>query len=235
MPRCKVLVGAALLGVVAMMPGTARAQQAVSFNLGYFAVRGAADRVDGDTLVANLAAPSPFELSYNINDLNGTTVGGEWLFPIGTFLEGGVGISYYARTTPSTYQELVNSDGSDITQNLRLRIVPITASVRLFPLGRRAPIQPYIGAGVGVFLWRYSETGEFVDAQQNVFTATFAQSGTTVGPVILGGIRLPVARVAAFGAEMRYQKADAGLSSDFVGSRIDLGGITYQATFVLRF
>ncbi len=235
MVRCKLLVGAGLLGALAMTPGPAWAQQALSLNLGYFAVRGADGRVPGDTLVANLAADSPFELGYNIDHLNSATVGGEWLFPIGAFLEGGVGVSYYARTIPSFYPELVNNDGSDITQNIRLRIVPITASVRFFPLGRRAPVQPYIGAGLGVFLWRYSETGDFVDAQQNVFSANFAQSGTTAGPIIMGGVRFPVARAFAFGAEVRYQKADAALSSDFVGSRIDLGGIAYQATFLVRF
>ena len=32
------------------------------------------------------------------------TFGGEWLFPLGEFFEGGIGVNYYAKTVPSFYR-----------------------------------------------------------------------------------------------------------------------------------
>lgn len=224
----------ALLGFVSV-PVVASAQS-LSINVGYFAVRGEGSRVAGDTILANLNSAPPFALDFRLDDFNDATIGAEWLFPIGKYLEGGVGVSYYGRTVNSRYADLIDDrTGKDITQDLRLRIVPMTATVRFLPLGRRAAVQPYIGAGIGILAWRYSEKGDFVDADYNVFSDNFTQSGTAVGPVIMAGLRVPVGLNFAFGGEVRYQQADAPVSSDFVGNRIDLGGISYQANFIVRF
>jgi hypothetical protein len=54
--------------------------------------------------------------------------------------------------------------------------------------------------------------------------------------VILGGVRVPVGKWGV-GGEIRYQAAVGNLPADqsFAGSKIDLGGITYAATFKVRF
>src|SRR4029453_12281552 len=105
------------------------------------------------------------------------TFGGEWLFALTPYVEGGLGLGFYQHAVPTLYTDLVNTNGTDIEQTLKLRITPFPATVRLLPFGNNRPIQPYIGAGVGVYRWRYSETGQFVDAQNNVFTANFVGSG----------------------------------------------------------
>jgi outer membrane protein W len=222
---------------VVMLATPAAAQQSLSLNIGYFALRGEANRVPGDTIVENLFATSPFALEYRISDFDNATFGAEWLFPLGEFLEGGVGANYYARTVPSFYRDLVNDNGSDITQDIRLRTIPMTATIRFIPTGRRAGVQPYIGAGVGVVAWRYSESGDFADPSLNIFQWKYTDSGTAVGPVIFGGLQVPFSRSFALGGEIRYQKADALLnrSVGFQGDRIDVGGISYQANFVIRF
>jgi hypothetical protein len=33
---------------------------------------------------------------------------------------------------------------------------------------------------------------------------------------------------------VRWQKAEADLSTDFLGNKLDLGGFTYQATFTVQ-
>jgi opacity protein-like surface antigen len=235
MPRTSAFIVAVQAVVAVAAPAVA--QQSLSLNIGYFDVRGEGSRVPGDTLVANLYSDPPFALGYQVSDFNNITVGGEWLFPLGNFLEGGVGVSYYARTVPSYYRDLTHTDGSDITQNLRLRTVPVTATVRFLMTGRRARVQPYIGAGIGVIPWRYSETGEFADPDLNLFTWEYVDSGTAVGPVFFGGLRAAVSRRVAVGGEFRYQLADAPLdpSVGFAGTRIDLGGMTYQASLIFRF
>lgn len=227
----------AVLSVV-MLATPVAAQQSLSLNIGYFALRGEGSRVPGDTIVENLFATPPFALEYRVSDFNNATFGVEWLFPLGEFLEGGVGANYYARTVPSFYRDLVNrADGSDITQDIRLKTIPMTATIRFILTGRRAGVQPYIGAGVGVIAWRYSEAGSFLDPNQLIFQWDYKDSGTAVGPVVFGGIRVPVSRAFSLGGEVRYQRANAALNRTvgFQGDRLDVGGITYQANFIVKF
>ncbi len=231
------LLGAVVLTATAIAAPAAAQQSTLSLNVGTFQVQRIEDRVAGDTIVANLFADPPYALGYRVSDFDNVTVGGDWLFPIGDFFEGGVGVNYYAHTVPSFYTDLTDANGGDITQNLRLREVPITASIRFIPTGRHFPIQPYIGVGVSVIPWRYSEVGDFVDTSQNIFTADYHDSGVAVGPVVMAGLRVPVADAFSLGGEVRYMKADAPLDPTvgFLGDRIDLGGISYLATFNFRF
>jgi hypothetical protein len=219
--------------VLAWAPPAHAQQQTVNFTLGYFTPRGEDARVAGDVLNANRDF-----LFFDLRDFNGPSVGGEWLVPFGEYLEGGIGISFSRRTVPSVYQDFVDPDGTEVDQDLRLRIVPLTFSVRLLPLGQHNGFQPYIGAGVGLNWWRYSETGEFIDfgAGNTIFNDSFVASGTNAGPVVLGGIRA-AGRTASAGFEIRYQKAEGDLPSnlDFAGPKIDLGGWTYNFTVGVRF
>ena len=50
-----------------------------------------------------------------------------------------VGVSYYQKTLNSQYRDYTNPDNSEITQQFKLRIVPVTASARWFPTGRTTP------------------------------------------------------------------------------------------------
>jgi opacity protein-like surface antigen len=225
-----------------LAPSTAEAQitrvgsssdsrQAIGFNLGYFALRGEDSRVDGDVLFNDLDS-----LAFDIKDFNGASIGAEWLVGLGDYLEAGVGVNFYQRTVPSIYRELVNVNGAEIAQDLKLRVVPLTASVRFLPIGRRG-VTPYVGAGIGVFNWRYSETGEFVDDNGDIFRDTFKADGNAVGPVIMGGVRAPVGDVWTIGGEVRYQKAegDTSAQSGLLGDKIDLGGWTYSVMLHFRF
>jgi len=222
---------ALVLAVVLLTPAVTSAQQSVSFNIGYFDVKGEDSRADGDVLVANRS----FHI-FDIEEFSGFSFGGEWLFPVAEFIEVGAGIGYYQKTAPSIYADLVNDNGAEIAQDFKLRVVPISATVRFLPLGR-SPIQPYVGAGLGIFPWRYSETGEFVDADFNIFRGNFVESGTAVGPLVFGGVRFPVGSAFTVGGEVRWQRAEGEFENpeNFNGDRIDLGGITWQATLGFRF
>jgi opacity protein-like surface antigen len=217
------------------LPTTVRAEQRVGFSLGYFSVLGADSRADGDVLIANRQSALP--LAFLIDDFNSVTVGGEWLAGIGRYVEVGAGIGYYGRTVHSVYEDFVDSDGSEIEQDLKLRIVPFTITARLLPFGSDGPFQPYVGGGLGIFSWRYSEIGEFVSPSDlTIFNERFIANGTDVGPVVLGGVRVPVGDPITIGGEIRYQRARGSLDGDeFLGDTIDLGGYTYQAVFHLRF
>jgi hypothetical protein len=222
-------------GVLAPAPGYA--QQSVNFYLGGFVPRSLDARTGGDVLVADnyLTCVDPLNcLSFRLRDFSSATVGGEWEFPLISHLDGSLGLGFYSRSVGSVNLNYTNQ-GADIPQTLRLRIVPFTALVRFLPLPSDAPIQPYIGAGIGVFAWRYSETGQFVDSNLNVFSANYVKSGTDTGPVVIGGVTFPLGSWG-IGFEARYQSASGNLPADqFAGTKIDLGGMTYAATFKVRF
>ena len=105
-------------------------------------------------------------LAFDIKDFNGPTISGEWLVGLSDFLEAGVSAGFYQRTVPSVYRNTVNANGSEIEQELKLRIVPLTATVRFLPIGHGS-VEPYVGAGIAALRWRYSETGDFVDFSDN--------------------------------------------------------------------
>ena len=234
--RLLVIVMAIIAGLIAAPD--ASAQQSVNFYLGGFTPRAFDARPDEDVLVQNGIFLSTRNRTRGIDlgEFNRVTVGGEWLFALTANVEGGLGIGFYQRAVPTLYTDLVNRNGTDIEQTLKLRIVPFAATVRLVPFGNDKPIQPYIGAGVGVYRWRYSETGQFVDFQNNVFTGNFIGSGAATGPTILGGVRVPIGS-AGIGFEIRHQSAQGALPADqgFAGTKIDLGGYNYLFTMNFRF
>ena len=87
-----------------------------------------------------------------------------------------------------------------------------------------------------MFNYRYSETGQFLATDGSIFNGNFVGSGTATGPVILGGVRVPVGSFGV-GGELRYQWASGSLPADqdFSGNKIDLGGLTYTFTVNIRF
>jgi hypothetical protein len=217
-------------GLVA--PATSYAQQSLNIYVGGFVPKGEDSRTDHDVLVGNLDF-----LAFKIGDFTGATIGGEWLFGLGDRFDAGLGLGIYSKSVPSVYRDLTHSNGSEIEQDLKLRVVPFTATVRFLPLGREAAIQPYIGGGVGVFAWRYSETGEFVDVtDSSIFRDSFSGSGATAGPVVLGGVGVPIGAWSV-GFEIRYQSGQGDLPTDqgFAGTKIDLGGFNYLASIKVRF
>jgi hypothetical protein len=215
---------------IAATPVVAAAQQTLNFSLGGFVPRGFDARVDDDTLVENRNF-----LVFEMGDFTGGSVAGEWLVPVGEYFEAGAGIGFYRRTVPTVYEDFVDDDGTEIDQDLRLRLVPVSFTVRVLPLGQSNGVQPYFGAGLGIFNWRYSEDGEFVDFRdQSIFRERYVADGNATGPIAFGGIRF-AADTFAVGGEIRYHAAEADLPNDFVGSRLDLGGWTYTFNIGVRF
>lgn len=225
-------------------PTSAQAQvdNLIGGTFGGFLLRGEDGRADDDVLNQRLTY-----LAFDISDFNGVIFGGEYLVGIGDWIEAGVGVSYYQRTVPSVYLEYTDADGSEIEQDTKFRNVPVTASVRFFPIGRSTPIQPYVGGGVNFYRWRFSESGEFLDFSAPfpcggdvcypTFRGTFTDDGNSTGPVFIGGVRAPVTPNFLIGGEFRWQGGTADLDPDvnFGTNTLDLGGYVVQATFHVKF
>jgi hypothetical protein len=226
---------AAVLAILSLSAAAAQAQvtQSVSLNLGYFVSPAEDARQTNDVIVQNLNF-----LLFDPSDFNGASIGGDYLIGFGQYLEAGVGVGYHRRTVPTVYADFVDSDGTEIFQEMKLRITPIALTMRFLPLGNRSAVQPYVGAGVGLFSWRYAETGEFVDFRDDtIFRASYVDTGMEVGVVALGGVRLPIGDAFGAGVEIVYHNAKGGLdpSVGFLGDTVDLGGWTTQVTFQVKF
>lgn len=217
-------------GLAVLDARPALAQQTFNVSLGYFTPRGQDARVSGDVLNANRNF-----LDFAVKDFNGASIGGEWLFPVGNYIEAGAGVAFTRRTVPTVYSRLVNANGSEINQELKLRMVPAAFTFRVLPLGQNRGFQPYLGGGLGVIMWRYAESGQFVDTRTNaIFNNSYSATGTATGPVGMGGIRF-AADSFATGFEIRYQKAEGDLAPPFAGPKLDLGGWSYLFTAGARF
>jgi len=212
-------------------PAASYAQQSLTFSIGGFVPKGFDSRDLNDQILDDASY-----LAFRMSDFNGVTFGGEYLVGIGRWFDAGLGVNWYSESVPSVYQDVINANGSEIEQELKLRMVPFTATFRLLPLGRSSGIKPYIGGGVAIINWKYKETGDFVDfSDGSIFSAQYEGSGTATGPVFLFGATVPLGTVG-IGGEIRYQHAEGDLPPDqFLLPKIDLGGWSYVATVNVRF
>jgi hypothetical protein len=249
-------VGTAALALVLGTAATASAQvvHSIGFGAGGFAPRtcpqGVGENVRAcwdargrhDVLVENLAIgdfDGEGRLAFDLKDFRGLQAFGEWNVTFNDRVEVSLGAGFYRKTVPSLYANLINTGGAEIEQDLRLQVVPLSAVVRFLPIGRAGQLQPYVGGGLSALRWRYSETGEFVDLfDYSVFQDQYLARGTTLAPVVLGGLRLPLGGdVYALNTEFRYQfgSGDLGANSGFLTEKIDLSGLNFTVGFQIRF
>ena len=217
------IMAAALLASMAWSQ-TAYAQQALSLNVG-------ALFLENDVL-----RKTPALYALDTGDFTGVTVGAEWLTAVGRHIEVGVGIDHYSDRVPRYHLDF---DSDKITQDFLLRVTPVTFTVRFVGFGMDAPLQPYIGGGIGVLNWRYGEEAERLDYRTGgTYLDDLSESGTTVGSVILGGLRIPLGTDFMTGIELRYLRAVGGapeLGPQFLTDRLDLGGLATRFVFQVRF
>jgi len=240
--------GTLALGVMALaVPASAQVVHSVSFGFGYFWPRAFDSRIQGDVQVEDLTQPiipgtfppSTGSLLFDIGKFDAWPLMGEWHIGFGNHVEVGVGASYQNSLVHSVYQDLTDSDGSEIRQDLRLKTIPINAVVRVLG-GRVGHFQPYAGAGVSAVNFKYTETGEFVDTVTlDIFSDQYKASGTAFGAILLGGIRMPIkGDVYALNVEGRYLFGNGntgGLANGFLGPKIDLSGGSVNFTFLIRY
>jgi len=243
--RRTVLVSTLLVAALAAAPQMAAADTLFGGNIGAFVPRGLDGRTNGDVLAENLTFRTFYDDDFDQDPIHklftNVTFGGEVLFGLGDFVEAGVGINYFqSLERDSYYSDFSDTDGSDIIQSTQFRVVPLSLTVRAFPIGRTTPVQPYVGGGVNFYRWHYKEAGEFIDFSDEtlpVFPGSFEDNGSAVGAVFLAGVRVPVGKSFFVGGEWRYQngKADLAPELNFAGNKLDLGGNSIAATFHYKF
>lgn len=128
-------------------------------------------------------------------------------------------------------------------------ITPVQVSVKLSPLGRRARIIPYVGGGVGLYVWSVKLQGDLVDFSDEWFDTA---EQVTIYPILqidaredskfsfgfhaFAGISVPVANRISIDGQFKYNVAKGSFSDTggFEGfENFDLSG--YQISVGLNY
>jgi hypothetical protein len=222
-------------------PASAQIVQSINVGFGAFFPRGFDSRVRGDVLVEDLTTFDP--LLFDIGEFKAGQFFGEWNIQFNRHFEVGTGLGYYSETVPSIYRDTVNELPNgvrvEIPQDLRLRMSPLSAVLRVVA-GREGGIQPYVGGGVAALFWQYSEIGDFVDTTEGtVFSDRYVASGTAPAGLFIMGVRWPIGGdIYGLTTEWRYQFASGntgGPAAGFLNDKIDLSGGQLNFGFTVRF
>jgi hypothetical protein len=147
----------------------------------------------------------------------------------------------------SEYREYVDTDDLPITQETKLRVVPITGSVRLYltPRGRQisrfafvpSKVRAFVGGGGGLVWYELLQTGDFVDfVDLSIFTSTLRSSGVGFGAQAFGGVEVALGTRWFLSFEGKYLWSKADLGEDFVSFEpIDLSGARVSAGINFNF
>lgn len=157
------------------------------------------------------------------------------------------GFEYSSSSPVSEFRDFVDEFGAPITQQTRLRQVPLTASVRFNLIERGRGVGsyawiantavPYVGAGGGIEWWRYEQFGDFVDfADFTIFTDHFLTQGWEPVVHVFGGVDVSLSPRFVLNFEARYSWANGQMAPAFVGFEpIDLAGFRGMVGASFRF
>jgi len=156
-------------------------------------------------------------------DFDGFVYGAEVGLRLSDHFDLRFGVETSSRAAATHYRDFVRDDGSEVVQELRLRITPVTAGVRAHPLGSDRRIVPYVTGGVGAYLYEYREEGEFIDlASFYIFVDSFRDRNVGLGGYIGAGVELGMTESAYLLVEYRRHWASGTHQEDFGGFGGDL-------------
>lgn len=134
-----------------------------------------------------------------------------------------------------------------ISHVFRVSSTPLQASIKLYPMGRRSRVIPYVGGGVGLYFWRVAIRGEAIDFSQPtdfvdnlgnpitgfpIFFSETRESGTSFGEHAFAGFMVPLGYRVTVEFEGRYHFAKAELTKAFEGfPPFDLNGLALSVGF----
>ncbi len=159
------------------------------------------------------------------------------------------GFEYSGRKQKSEDRHFTAVNGSPIVQDTRLTQVPLTVSLKIYPIGRgkqvgqyawiRKPVVPYVGGGIGGTWYELKQKGDFVDigdpnvlGDEFIFSDEFTSDDWAFAQHVFAGLDIKLTRSFGLILEGRYYWADADLKGDYVGFKpIDLDGARVMIGF----
>ncbi len=136
------------------------------------------------------------------------------------------------------------------SHSFNVSITPLQLSLKLTPMGRKGKIIPYIGGGVGLYLWNVRLNGDLVDfddvwvyvpdnidvyAIKSIFPPDGVEDNRiSFGYHAFGGVMVPFTKRMTFEVEFKYNVARGELKEAFEGFEpFDLS--SYQITLGMNY
>ncbi|MBN2246114.1 MAG: hypothetical protein JW755_09745 [Candidatus Aminicenantes bacterium] len=241
-----------LLTAVCLIPGFVF-PDIVTFKLGYFIPRAQSDLWEVE-----------FEnMDFVKSDFQGTNFSLAYEYFLSNQLSLMVSIDGYTKQKAGFYEGYVGEtiDGYDyafdygegfpIGHVFSVSITPIQLSMKLTPLGRKAKLIPFIGGGVGLYLWHVKLQGEIIDfsnydwfydpnIDQDVVGYWVEpadlrdENRLKVGFHVLGGFMMPIGNRISLEAEFKYNLNIKHALESFVGFQ-DFDLSAYQIAVGLNY
>lgn len=229
--------------VVLILPGLTFADL-ISFKIGYFIPRAQSDLWETefenlDLTRTNFQA-SNFAFTYE--------------YFLSRHLSLALSIDGYSKAKVGAYRDFVGYSDEDgdwaypdeftgefqPSHTFNVSITPVQVSLLLAPMGRGTKMIPYIGGGVGLYLWNIRLQGDLIDFSDPwydtlndaviypiYFTDAREENKISFGYHVLGGITFPIAKQVSIGGEFKYNVAKGNLTEAFEGFEpFDLTGYT---------
>jgi opacity protein-like surface antigen len=201
------------------------------------------------------------ELTLSKSDFDAPAFAADFSWRLISWLDVVFGIEVSGREQKSEDREYEDQvTGKPVVQDTRLSQVPLTLSLKIYPLGRgervgqyawiRKAVVPYIGGGIGGTWYRLKQKGEFVHetdftnpnddfcmgAAACIFEDVFASDDWTFAQHAFAGVDIKLTRSFGLILEGRYYWADADVQGDYVGfDPIDLDGARVMIGFNWKF
>jgi hypothetical protein len=208
-------------------------------------VRGGFDRAFAGS---DIFRQSTEEFTLDRGDFSSPTLALELAISLRPNVDVVIGTAYSNVTRRSESRDYVGTDDLPIEQSTSFRRVPVTVGARAYlasrgrSIGRFAWVPsrfvPYVGAGGGVMLHRFKQSGEFIDPEESldVFRDDYSSTGWSPTAHAATGFELSMSPRFALTGEGRYTWAKANMSQDFSRfDRIDLSGLAATAGIAVRF
>ena len=160
-------------------------------------------------------------------------------------------LDYVGDTVDNELYAFDYGQGSSIAHVFTVSITPLQASIKLTPLGRRASVIPYVGGGVGAYIWTVRMQGDTIDFSEPIEFYDPALDEVVIGyPVYptdirheskfalgfhgFAGVMIPVANRISIDGEFKFNYASGNLDPEFQGfENFDLSG--YQVTVGINY
>lgn len=187
------------------------------------------------------------KLTVNRSDLSGLAVQTDLAARVRDRFDVVLSVGHSQSTARSEFRDFVDTDDLPIEQTTRFRRTPITVGVKAYLGDRGRSVSrfawvpnvwaPYVGAGAGLVVYEFTQSGDFVDYETlDIFGKDFGSKGTTPAVHLTTGVELSIGPHLLATGEARYLWGRDDMSRDFVDfDRIDLSGFQITVGVAARF
>ena len=167
-------------------------------------------------------------LAFAKSDMMNVYYGVEYETYLNRFVSFSLEIGHYTRNVYSEYSQYKFENGDPIYQNISLRLTPIEANFKMYPLGHRSQVFPFFGVGAGLYAWTYHQWGDFINFEDGSINEGLAETKTfSIGFNGRLGLVFRFQSRMALALEGKYQYLKGRLSGYFQDfDLLDLGGFT---------